>query len=384
MSDAYRVHRVIATNDKPSGYEEFDNVDFVLTHDGRSMVLGSLRLEGEVEVLVDGTKTLNETTNGADPAIPVKEYTVMLDGDVGAHSFIESVNTRVGGMVAENLSEYGRYCKMSAVVMTSANDNNNSSNVCELKAPKSLNTRNLLKGIVPTATGSVANPIRKNPDFSIKPRICLNGGQGLVPYRRSGDIRVSFNLARNFAALQGINMSSRVAYKLKNLRITYATVPDDGSNEPVAVKTKIAVKQSIQSSLANINVRVPNVCDAVSCSFNVQSQENAPKYNNYALHQVPNLTRTVFMFNNTSNSLVSYEIKSTPELTDRAIDSFVDAEKNNLSPVRLANNEGQIIGLRFDENIDLSKNAFTLQLDSAVSNLVPLIIYLYFHSTIEL
>ena len=101
---------------------------------------------------------------------------------------------------------------MSAVAMTSPHDNNNSSNVCELKAPRSEITNNVLKGeLTPTAVtlddGSI---LRDNPDFSIKPRICLNGGRGFVPHRKSGDIQVSINLTRNFGALFGVDMASAV------------------------------------------------------------------------------------------------------------------------------------------------------------------------------
>ena len=66
------------------------------------------------------------------------------------------------------------------------------------------------------------------------------------------------------------------------------------------------------------------------------------------------------------------------------IDSFVDADANSLSTSRLANGDGMMIGLNFDDLVDLSRNAFSLELESSVSNLVPLVIYMYFHSQLEL
>ena len=380
----YTYHRILPQNAKDN-YQEFDVVDFQMSFPQRSLVAGSVRLEGEVEVLVDNTHTLNQniaTTIGINASL----LDVKMDGDCGAHAFCESVSTSVGGQVVEHLGDYARYVKMSATAMTSPNDNNNSSNVCEMKAPRDEITNNILKGELTQVSVVMddTKALRANPDFSIKPRICLNGGQGNISHNKVGDIIVSFNLARNYSALYGINMASVVAYNLKNLRLTFNSVPDDGSREAVVLRSKLNIKQSIQSSLANINVRVPAVCDSVSCSFNVQAEENTPKYNNQVLHAVPNLTSTQFIFNDSTNSLVSYQIRNNAEIIDRAIDSFVDAEKNSLSPARLANGNGFLLGLNFDEAIPLQNQKFSVELNSAITNLVPLVMYMYFHSSITL
>ena len=90
------------------------------------------------------------------------------------------------------------------------------------------------------------------------------------------------------------------------------------------------------------------------------------------------------MFNDTSNALITYQIRNNAEVIDRAIDSFVDAEKNSLSPVRLANGNGMLLGLNFDEMINLANQKFSVELESSITNLVPLVMYFYFHSSIEL
>ena len=82
--------------------------------------------------------------------------------------------------------------------------------------------------------------------------------------------------------------------------------------------------------------------------------------------------------------LVSYQIRNNAEIIDRYIDSFVDAEKNNMSPVKVANNNGFGLGLNFDEPIDLSNQKFSVELQSSVDNFFPLVMYMYFHSVLEL
>ena len=385
MASNYSYHRILPQNAKDS-YKEFDVVDFEMDFPERSLLLGTVRLEGELEVVVDSTITLNRAT-ATTIGINADKLDVRYDGRAGAHGLIETCTTTINGQVVESLGDYGRYCKMSTIAMSSPDDTTcNSSQVCELKAGRDSITNNIMKGETvendPTLSSGI--PLRKNPDFSIKPRICLNGGSGTLPARRASNVQVSFNLARNFGFLYGLDVASVVSYSLKDLRLVYVSVPDDGSNEPIPVRTKINVKQSIQSSQSNVNVRVNAPCDAVSISFNVQAQENSPHYNNLVCHPVPNLTSTQFLFNDSTNSLVSYQIRNNAEILERAIDSFVDAEKNSLSPPIIANGDNFLMGLNFDETIPLGNQKFSVELNSSVSNLVPLVMFMYFHSTLEL
>jgi len=385
----YGYSRIQPMNTKTS-YEEFDVVDFsIQIPEGRSLLLGSVRLEGEVEVSATGGITLNQTTNVN--TIPANTLDIKIDSDAGAHGFIEQVSTSFSGPsfsgLGESLGDYGRYVKMSSVAMTRSNgDNNNSSNVCELKAVNDEATNNILKGELvatdPALSSGVA--LRNNPDFSIKLRNCLNGGRGELPARKSGEIMISISLARNFAALYGINNGAAISYSLKDLRLTYNHVPDSGSNDPVVMRRKLNVKQSLTSANSSINVNVPAVCDSFSASFQVQSQENTPKNNNYTLHTPPALTQVQYLYNNSNSSLISYVIRSIPELIDNAIDSFVDADKNSLSTARLANLNGFMLGQNLDDEVNFMKNKLTVEIDSDISNLTPLVMYMYFHSTISL
>ncbi len=384
MTSNYTYHRILPQNAK-NGYTEFDVVDFELDFPERALLLGTVRLEGEVEITAGGANqflSLATNFNG----VARNECDIKLDGRAGAHSFIENITTSINGQVVESLGDYARYCKMSTIAMSSPADTScNSSQVCEMKAGIDKNTTMVLQGeTVANDPAMTSGVVRENPDFSIKPRICLNGGQGTVPARRASNIQVSFNLARVFGALYGRDMADGVKYELKNLRLTYVSVPDDGSNQPVPCRAKLNVKQSIASSNANINVRVNAPCDAVSMSFNVQSQENTAVYNNLVCHPVPNLTSTQFLFNDQTNSLVSYQIRNNAEILDRAIASFVDAEKNSLSPSNVANGDNFLMGLNFDEVIPLGNQKFSVELQSSITNLVPLVMYMYFHTSIQI
>ena len=375
MDNTIHYASVLPENNKDS-FEEFDNVDFVLAHEGRALNLGSVRLHGVVDV-TQNSNPLTSTTDDTN----LKD--IKLDGMVGAHSFCESWTCEMNGQIVENITSYPRYVKMAMTATNGVDDMNNASNVCELKAPFDKMTNQALKGVVGGAGDT--NPTHFAPDFSIRPSICVNSGRGMLPYKKSGDIRLTVTLARVLAAIYGLDVDANTKYVLRDLRIVYTTSPEpDNMSEPVVLRTKLNIKQSIQSSFSNVQTKVPAVCSAMSASFQTQANENQAKYNNMELNAVPNLTQTQFLFNDSTNTLVTYLIKNNVEVIGRYIDSFVDTGRNALSPAKLADNNGFGVGLNFSEELDLSNQKFSVQLSSAVSSAAPMIIYMYFHSMIQL
>ena len=370
MSD-FKYHEVIPENLRTE-YSEYDNIDFILSFPNRSMNVGSVCIEGELIVQQNGSFIVDQD--------------IKLDHLVGSHSLWESItttaNASAGGQVLENLTEYPRYAKMGNAATMGQGDACNSENVCELKTPFDQMTIDALQCEVPVSQPTL--PVRLAPDFSCKPLMCLNSGRGSLPHRRSGDLRVSVNLARVNAVLFGVGVSAQTTYVLKDLKLTFTSVPDDGSNEPVVLKTKLGITQSIQTGFANVQTRVPAVCSAMTASFQVQVNANTPKNNNLDLNKVPNLTQTQFLWNDSTNTLISYIIKSNSEVIDRAISSMVDTGKNSLSTQNLANNNGFLLGLDFDSQVDLSNQKFSLQLTSDINSGIPMIVYMYFHSQVNL
>jgi hypothetical protein len=382
MSSNIVYHEVIPTN-LLTEYGEFQNVDFDISVPNRKINLGSMRIEGELEVKY-GDNFLNATAQEDNTAVNVKQ--IKLDGLVGAHSFIESINCTISPNgqknVVETLNEYPRYVKMAVSATSGRNDMMDSNHTCEMKASYDDITQAIMQGVVPPTMPSDA--LRLNPDFSIRPLFCMNSGQGAVSYRQVGDIQISITLARTFGAIYGNDVNSKVSYKIRDLKLRFTSRPDDGEDDPVVMKTKLNIKQSIQSSFANIQTRVPAVCNAVSVSFQPQGEENTAQNNNLQLAKVPNLSQTQYLFNDSTNTLVSYLIRSVSEVIDRGINSMVDTSRNSLSTQHLANNNGFLAGTDFGgQAVDLSDTKFSLQLQSSVSSASPLIAYMYFHSFVE-
>jgi hypothetical protein len=367
---------VIPENNKAS-YGEFDTVDFVLTFENQSLQLGSLRLEGDLAVR-QNAQDLNEVAN--------VNKVIKFDKFVGAHGVIESVQTEMLNEVFENLTEYPRLVKHYGVGRTGTADMYDASQLCELRVPYDAMTTAIVAGEQPPTNLAGAKRINNDPDFSLKPDMLLNTSSDLLPYNRSGPIRLSFNLARVQSFLYGLDADADTSYSLKDLRLVYRTVPMMDNKDPIVLRRRINIKQSIQSSLANIQVKVPSDrVEAFSASFQIQSQENTYRYNNVSLEKLPNLKQLQFLFNDQTNASITYLIKNNDEVIDKFVSALGSDGHNACTVANMVNNDGYGVGLRMDGGtIDLTNQKFSVQIDSDVSNNQPLIISMFFHTLLEI
>ena len=358
-----RYHTVQPANVKDA-YSEYDSVDFEMTFENRQLLRNSVRIKADLVVTRDGTNPVRTEDN------------IFIDPKIGAHCFVSSITTELQSKgVLENLQEYPRYVRMMSETTMAEDDIFNSENVCELRSPDIKVTNAILQG--PT-DGQIVNV--KN-DFSIKPRFCLNSMSGPLSYTRSGTIRVTIKLARFFNALAGQNMVPDATYALSNLRLCYMSSADASAKSKVQMATKLNIKQSVASAFSNIATRVPAVCRSVSCSFQLQADENKATSNNVETARLPNVKELQFLFNDSQNEFITYIIKDQEELLRRYVESFADTESNSLSLAKLRASKGYGIGLPFRDFIDLSNQKFNVQITSDVESTAPYIMYMYFHST---
>ena len=361
-------------------YIEFNNIDFVLNvGEGRSLVQNSVRILGEVLITTDGTTRVG--TVGGDPA-----GGIYWDYKIGAHSFIDSCQVSFGGGSApgikENIQNYARWVGMTSVATENEDDLMNASKQIELKAPNELCADILARGVVTNNTGT---KVTDDMDFAFKPVCILNRMAGdHLPQERSGEIRLTVNLARNISALMGPSSTVTSTYQLKNLRCSYQSIQTVGNpmDNQISMRSVYNVKSSIQSSFANVQAQVPAVCDACSVSFQRQENENVKIFNNYSCEKVPGIKDLQFLFNDSTNKYITYQINDQNEMLNRYIDSFAMTGHNQAQLDTFRGNGGWGVGLHFQGFVDLSNQRFSVQLSSDVVNTSPLNIYLYFHSVV--
>ena len=78
------IYHSIRPENEQDTYTEFDQIDWVLTFEGRKMIPGSLRIEGDVIITSDAGSTTQNTSSF-----------IGLDHQVGAHSLFDSWTTEI-------------------------------------------------------------------------------------------------------------------------------------------------------------------------------------------------------------------------------------------------------------------------------------------------
>ena len=406
MSLNYLYHSVECDAVNNNGYTEFDTLDFSLDFSNRAMIAGTIRLEGELEVRGTGTAAV----------LPGARITC--DHMIGAHVLVQScVSQTLNAGVIENITNLPRLAKMKTSATECENDMLNAKYVCELRSPDAKVQEKVIKPRQPQDIGGGGTGVADNtahigsgfglfnnynagggvfeanaqsrelPDFSFKPQIVFNtpiSQSNQINYSTTGTIKLSFNLARVSEALYGADMVSGSSYIIRNPRVCFVSVPEPAKQAPVSLRSSVCLKSNINSQLSNTSNRVPSICDSCSISFMELSRENSLFFNNTELETLPNVDALRFMFNDSTNKYITYELKNTPEIVAEGLKALANGTgSHNVRLDKLYANKGYIAGLKFGEAVDLSKQKFNIQVQSGVSNTNPFCMWAYFHSVVS-
>ena len=355
-----------------TSYTEFDNVDFSINvGEGRALLKNSVRVLADVLVTTDGTTRVAAGGLG-------------WNRNAGAHCFFQSVqvSAQAAGLI-ENVQNYGRLVSMVSVASNDRLDLINSDRQCELRGHIDESTDLWAQGYS-TYVEAGGTATTQDFDFSLKPLCALNAmSGGDLAADKSGTITLTMNLAKNVDALRGSAQTAASTYVLSNLRCTFQSVVADPKSPQTGMRVTYGVKSNVLSSQASISANVPALCSGVSISFIATYKDSAIKYDSLAQERPMNIREAQFLFNDQTNSLVTYSITDQTELLERYVDSLENTGHNQVAMDVFRSNQGFGIGLSFDGLIDLSRNKFTLQLNSDAEN-NPANVYMYFHSLASL
>jgi hypothetical protein len=383
MSNRPILHRVYPQNTK-SSYSQYDIVDFVLAAPGRKYVANSFRLEGRIRVNRTGTvqKLLADE--------------ILIDQMVGANAIVEDILTSTDNQGSlEVLQNAPRYNKMVYSGLATPDDALDSHNCCELKTTGWVQQNDLLNGVGVDGE-NIADPNTFAPNgFSIKPVFVLNqvssavaGMNPVIRSARTGNVKVSFRLTRNEAVFFGLTATTANAtnYVITDMAMTFKSVPDDGNQPPLIMRTKQLVRQTLQSSFSNFTANVNGLVNGVSMTFLKASEENNYNYNNQALEQPPNITQVQYLFNDSNSRFISYNINTQQEMMKYYLDSMLQGGNNSMQLQKIKDNEVYGLGVPFGDLIDLSQNTFGMNLTSDIGTSGATgswNVYAYFHSVIN-
>lgn len=385
MSSKYVHHRVFPLN-TASTYKEYQNVDFRLSFPGRKMIANSLRLEGRFNCLKTATLKLINT-----------DKLSFFDNMIGCNAVFQDITTSTANQGnLELLTEAPRWCKMINTATATDNDMGNSSNSSELKSRNLVLSNRIMMGEKFDGNADAVSPnLAPGMSFSTRPICCINsamssdGGLPEIKYGTTGDITFSVRLARNDAVFYGTDVSIAGAgvynYNLSDFSVVFSSVPDDAQPQvPLTMSTLLNVRQSCQSTFSNISVNVPQLSNSCSVSFLKQNKENSVNANNTQLDKPPLVSRVEYLFNDSTNKYLTFNLRSQEEILDRYLMSLSNSNVNTFGQDKIKANEAYGLGVNFNEYIDLSQNKFGLNLTSNIASTEPYIAYLYFHGRISL
>lgn len=388
MSANKVYHSVSAQNvkstDKGSGHKPFDTIDFLLDFEGRKAQLNTFRLEGDVRFYSTGTTVLLPSVIG------------YIDHQTGIHSVIDSMTVELvqGGGMIENISaDYGRYVKMISQATKTSTDMLNADDIASLKAYSSQSAREVACGELHIdsnggVNGGATTTVNDN-SFSFKPMFCLNNantvvGGNTLSYRKSGTVKVSITLQRNANVFFGGGVDANFNYELCNLKMYFCSVPDDGQDQPLQLRTLHALKHQVVSGNSQVKAKVPAVCVGVSSSFLQQTNENDLTANALACERPPEIASVEFNFNDNTNRFISYSIEREKDLLSKYLESLGSSGNNEVNSSALSNNDGFGLGVSFDSPVDLSQTQFNTVLRSGLNANLPYVMFQYFHGVLNL
>ena len=381
-SPAVQLHSTLPEASSDS-YSPFQTVDFLIMAPGRKLMKNSIRIEGDIRALQDAT-AWNAT------GFVNYDSNVKLDNAVGAHAFFDSFTTETQSKgVVETLANYPRYISAHARATLAEDDLLSSKYVAEARGPTEANGNFVLQPVADQAfvLGQTEQTAQRTvPSFSCKPMVAFNRqAGGDYSFDKQGFIRVSCILAANNHALFG--GAGTASYTLENLNCRFTTIPDDGQQEPMMMRSYVNVVSSVQSTATTIAARVPSASvNSVTMTFAKQAHLQSQEYNSYALESLPKFDNVSYLFANSLQNYVTYVIREDSDALSKGLESMESAGHSEVSAKTLKANRGAIYGLSFDEYVDLSKQKFTIQLkvDGASITADPMDCFLYFNTLLTM
>ena len=377
-----RYHMSNPSNKKDT-YTEFDNIDFTLNATGRKLVGGSVRLLGDVTVYPAGGDPLTET--------------VQFDGLTGSHSWFSQIATSCSNIgQIESLNFYPHMVASKARAQLAREDVFQSQYTCENRCPDGRVAAALLKGTT-FGDGVTYNSTLTRPmNFAVKPDFCLNnfvaGTDSNLPFAKTGDITVSLIVSQSTSVLYGTAKTGTGAIgvdrniTISNLRLSFTTVPDDGKYaQAYQMRVGSSLKQSLQSTYANISTLAALTADRFWMVFVPQNLDTSAEYNGLACYRPPNISRVEYLWSDSFSAEYTYAIVNEEEMLTnfvKAVNRVVGDNQCGLNI--LASNDGFGLGLQFGSFVDLRKNKISVNIQSGISSTAPVTAYMFFSGVVSI
>lgn len=358
MNTAQRTTTIFPDSQKPAYGNGVENIDFTIRlSPGQALLKNSMRLTGNVIFYQQG-----------ETVFPVGSP-ALYDYKLGVHSLFRSmfVNTTNNGTIS-NINEYPEWVKLYR-----QRDGDRQSycgsavRELELSLPDLRSPSNLISN-------------EDGTNFSLYPLIPLNlcdPDSGNLT-NRSGDIMLTLTTNNPLSVLYGVESSSpdgtqtilnpvtsNSGYEIRNLKLHYDVVPATPADTQTNVMTVFGSRHTVLSNNDTFSVNLPIVASAFVGAYRPLNQINVPAQNEYKFLN-PDITRLEFTYNNTTNEVISFPLRSQEEIVLNSLSALELGTKSSVTLGQLAKVDGDefSVGLSFGEPLDLSKARLSIRTES--------------------
>jgi len=336
-----------------------ENIDWTLViPEGRMYVPNSTWISGEVKFLSDNSDE-NSTYANTDK--------VAFDGSIGMHALFRSmtISTDMGGTLPVQ-DEYPGWAKQVAVrkknqedLCSSAIDN------LALCLPANDMTRFYIS---PESAGAYRS-------WAFKPLVPLNMmSTDSMLDNRLGDIHFGVTTNDVLSILYGASVTASGGYRIKNLKLHYETVPRDNSLPRRAVMSVVAhAKHTVASSLDTMSINLPLVASRFCGYYVPTANVKQSTKNEYQFHN-PEISRLEFSYNDQTNRVVTYPMRSQEEILLNGMCALGECDKTLINNPRLEQREGEdsdyfVIGADLGTvSLDLRTQRLGIRTESAITS----------------
>lgn len=375
MSD-HRYCSVLPSSNNLNGFQANDNIEFVLTADGRSLVKNSVYIDYEFVVYSSGGTEV------------VAADDLVLNNRVAGQSIFESFTTEIQSVgVIENLSSYPKFINVHS--LSTKSDLSMQTSADAMQGSFVFRENGKYDCQANAVQNTTVSQQYRPKHFSVHPKICINRSQGGDYNFKNGYIKVSTTLARINNVLSGsYNATSDYSYKVSKINLRYQTIPaEQALGGPVLMNSYVAIKAGLSSSNNMIQAIIPSKSvSGCSIVFNEQSHENSLLNDALACEVLPERINGLrFLFNSTLNERIAYELTDIDEMIQQGVNAISESGINGASRQKMKANKGFLVGLDFKQYLDLSSTSFQININTEQSlNAQPVNSYIYFHTLINL
>ncbi len=367
-----RQYHRINPDVKKDTYTEFDQVEWTTSFQGQSLLSNEVYLSGRIAIFKGG----NRINDGADHQLFLND----------SHDIFQDifVSTQKQGQI-EELKYYPRHVKQVRNLTQTKSDQYRASSAREMRVSQEAYQQYFLRGFGRPANGNDAE-IVIDPDFVTKPLICLNSVVDGTPlnFSHTAEVKIMINLARTVNLLYGSSMDDTVTYQVSDLQLMYATVPELSKQLPIRMTAHLAFNSLLESNNAVIKTRPRGICTAYTATVMKNTHVDQNQRSNTTCETIPGLIKVNFLFNDSLNQLYKFELKQDER--EEILKSYIEAmgsSHNDISPRSLNLGLASGIGVSFPA-MDLTNQSFTIQIDSAISNVDKYQLWSYFKQSITI